>query len=188
MLTLILFGLLAVFAAGDWPENRWLLKVATGLFVVAALSDALDGYLARRWNQVTQLGRVLDPFADKLLIIGTFVFLCSALPAGAEPSEFVVASPLVVIVVIARELFVSVLRAACEAQGVDFSADAWGKIKMVVQVVALTLALAVPAFSWLDGWQGVARGILWLTAGVTLMSSLTYWQRAWPILREGKSA
>jgi CDP-diacylglycerol--glycerol-3-phosphate 3-phosphatidyltransferase len=69
-LTVILFAVLTIFVNGHWPANRWLLQIASVLFVVAAVSDALDGYLARRWKQITKLGRVLDPFADKLLIIG----------------------------------------------------------------------------------------------------------------------
>lgn len=185
VLTVALFVLLGVFASGEWPANRWLLQVAAIVFVLASISDALDGYLARRWKQITQLGRVLDPFADKLLIIGTFVYLCGPLPkTTAETVPFVTAAPWMVIVIAARELFVSVLRAACEAKGVDFSADPWGKIKMIIQVIALTLALAAPAFSALNGLQSLAQILIWITVGVTAISGVSYWRRAWPHLRE----
>lgn len=185
VLTVVLFGVLSFFLAGEWPANRWLLQVAAILFVVAAVSDALDGYLARRWKQITQLGRVLDPFADKLLIVGTFVFLCSPMPMSPEGTvDFVTATPLMVIVIFARELFVSVLRAACEARGVDFSADPWGKVKMIFQSVALAAALAVPAFSMLSALHAAAQIFLWITVGVTAISGVSYWLRAWPHLRE----
>jgi CDP-diacylglycerol--glycerol-3-phosphate 3-phosphatidyltransferase len=184
-LTVILFAVLTIFVNGHWPANRWLLQIASVLFVVAAVSDALDGYLARRWKQITKLGRVLDPFADKLLIIGTFVFLVGGWPAGsAETKLFVDIAPWMVVVIFARELFISVLRSVCESQGVDFSADPWGKVKMVVQTIAVALVLAVPAFPVLSGLYSIAVAGIWITVMVTLLSAVSYWRRAWPTLRE----
>jgi CDP-diacylglycerol--glycerol-3-phosphate 3-phosphatidyltransferase len=109
---------------------------AFGLFLFAAVTDFADGYLARRFNQVSMFGRVFDPFADKVLICGTFVVLLD-FPALASllPSWFVV-------VVISRELLVTTVRGAAEARGIPFPADRLGKWKMVAQCVTASAAEA----------------------------------------------
>ena len=114
------------------------------LFVVAASTDWLDGYFARRWGLVTQLGRILDPFADKLIICGTFIFL-AAVPASGI-------APWMAVVVMGRELLVTGLRSFLEQKGIDFSAEMSGKLKMVLQCVAAGASLFYLAWSpaWLE--------------------------------------
>jgi CDP-diacylglycerol--glycerol-3-phosphate 3-phosphatidyltransferase len=112
------------------------------LFVLAAGTDWVDGYWARRWGPITKLGRVLDPLADKLLICGTFVFL------GANGASRV--APWMAVVVLARELLVTALRSAVEARGGDFSAKWLGKQKMAWQCIAATLGLML-ASPWRCG-------------------------------------
>ncbi|MGB9687624.1 CDP-diacylglycerol--glycerol-3-phosphate 3-phosphatidyltransferase [Thermogutta sp.] len=112
------------------------------LFLVAAGTDWLDGFLARRLRQVTSLGRVLDPFADKLIICGTFVFLAADPKMLETPGGL---HPWIVVVIISRELLITGLRSFLEGQTVDFSAKWSGKFKMAFQCI-----LAVVAFLYLD--------------------------------------
>ncbi len=108
-------------------QFRWY-GPAIVLFLLGAGTDWLDGYLARSRNLVTQLGRILDPLADKIIICGTFIFLSSA--SGSQIAAWMT------VVVIARELIVTVIRSFLEQQGKDFSAKMPGKVKMVLQCAA----------------------------------------------------
>lgn len=108
------------------------------LFIIAAGTDWLDGYFARKYGQVTTLGRILDPFADKVIICGTFIYLI-AVPVMAQVPWGLRAW--MVVVVIARELLVTVLRSAIEQQGSDFSAKMAGKLKMALQCLAAGVCL-----------------------------------------------
>ncbi|GIW74003.1 MAG: hypothetical protein KatS3mg103_0525 [Phycisphaerales bacterium] len=161
------------------------LLAAAGLFVAAAITDALDGHLARKWKAVSIFGRIMDPLADKLLVLGAAIMLAG--PAFALRSEAGQAMAAgftgwMAVVILARELLVTSIRGAYEARGVDFSASAWGKAKMVVQ------SLAIPACLLAAGlWAGqrpawVARGVelaAWATTIVTAASALPYVHRAW---------
>lgn len=103
------------------------------LFIIAAGTDWLDGYYARKYSQVTTLGRILDPFADKVIVCGTFIFLVSIpimtkVPGGLQPW--------MVVVIVGRELLVTALRSFIEDRGSDFSAKMSGKLKMVFQCIA----------------------------------------------------
>jgi CDP-diacylglycerol--glycerol-3-phosphate 3-phosphatidyltransferase len=118
LLALVLF----VFLAIEWY------KTGLVLFIVAASTDWLDGYWARKYGQITVLGRILDPFADKLIICGTFVFL-AAVPASKVDAWMAV-------VILGRELLVTALRSFLEERGKDFSAKTTGKWKMALQCVA----------------------------------------------------
>ena len=173
-LAVILFALI--------DSGRWGLT-STILFVVAAATDALDGWLARRYGQVTTLGRILDPFADKIIVGGAFLFLMTP---GGDRSSGVTAW--MVIIVIGREMFVSSLRGFLEQHGHDFSANIIGKAKMVLQCMAVTAALMslVPAFDW--PWLVPARDILlWLAVAVTVWSGMVYIVRGIRLLNQAAS-
>jgi len=131
-LRLILSVVLFVLIAGEW----YLFSLV--MFIVAAGTDWLDGYYARKYNQVTTLGRILDPFADKVIICGTFIFL-AAVPAMYH-SPFGLKAWMVVVIV-GRELLVTALRSFIEDRGADFSAKMAGKLKMVVQCLAAGVGL-----------------------------------------------
>jgi len=105
------------------------------LFIIAASTDWLDGYFARKYNLVTTLGRILDPFADKVIICGTFIYL-AAIPA-MHPYLW----PSLAVLVVGRELLVTALRSFIEEQGADFSAQMSGKLKMVLQCIAAGVSL-----------------------------------------------
>lgn len=108
------------------------------LFIIAAGTDWLDGWYARKYQQVTTLGRILDPFADKVVVCGTFIFLV-AVPGMLDTPYGL--RPWMVVVIVGRELLVTALRSFIEERGSDFSAKWSGKIKMVLQCIAAAAAL-----------------------------------------------
>lgn len=141
------------------------------LFVVGASTDWLDGYFARKYGLVTQLGRILDPFADKLIICGTFIFLGALYPASRIPAW-------IAVVVMARELLVTALRSFLEQRGRDFSANMSGKLKMVLQCVAAGASLFYLAFGQ-PQWLAMPLDVcLWLAVALTIYSGATYVRRA----------
>jgi CDP-diacylglycerol--glycerol-3-phosphate 3-phosphatidyltransferase len=108
------------------------------LFVIGAGTDWIDGYFARKYGQVTTLGRILDPFADKVIVCGTYIFL------AANPvmnHVFMGLRAWIVVVIVGRELLVTALRSFIEERGGDFSAQWSGKIKMVLQCFAAGVCL-----------------------------------------------
>ena len=107
--------------------------VAVIVFVVAAGTDWIDGWWARKYDQVTKLGRIFDPFVDKIIICGAFIFL------AAEPGSGIAAW--MAVVVVGREMLVTALRGFIEQQGGDFSAQMSGKLKMVFQCMAVAASL-----------------------------------------------
>jgi CDP-diacylglycerol---glycerol-3-phosphate 3-phosphatidyltransferase len=118
------------------------------VFILAALTDWADGFLARRLGQLSALGRSLDPLIDKVLIGGAFIFLIPV-----KESEL---TPWMVTVVVGRELLITGLRGIMEAQGVKFGADMLGKIKMVLQCAVLIVVLAnlwLQKQAWSEPWR-----------------------------------
>ena len=145
------------------------------LFVVAASTDWLDGYFARRWGLVTQLGRILDPFADKLIICGTFIFLAAVPESGI--------APWMAVVVMGREMLVTGLRSFLEQKGIDFSAEMSGKIKMVLQCVAAGASLFYLA--WSPAWLKMPLTVtVWAAVAITVYSGVSYIRRAMRLFHE----
>jgi len=147
--------------------------VAAAIFVVAAVTDWLDGYIARKYDLVTRLGRILDPFVDKLLICGVFIFLVADYPESGIAAWMAV-------VVVGRELLVTVMRGFLEGEGVDFSAKMAGKLKMVFQCGAVIVSLLVLGFasqppSWMKWLLAI---IVWLAVVLTIYSGAAYVWRA----------
>ena len=147
-------------------------RTAFVVFVIAAATDWVDGYWARRFGQVTQVGRMFDPFVDKIIICGAFILL------AAEPGSGIEAW--MAVVVVARELLVTGLRSFIEQSGGDFSAKMSGKLKMVFQCMAAggaMLALVEPRPDWLqwNGWLDLALLIsVWTALVLTVYSGLVY--------------
>jgi CDP-diacylglycerol--glycerol-3-phosphate 3-phosphatidyltransferase len=108
------------------------------LFIIGAGTDWIDGYYARKYGQVTTLGRILDPFADKVIVCGTFIFLATNPEIMRTPWGL---RPWMVVVIVGRELLVTALRSFIEEKGGDFSAQWSGKIKMVLQCLAASVCL-----------------------------------------------
>ena len=164
-----------VFLAVGWYGT------ALAFFAVAVGTDWADGYWARRYNQITQLGRILDPFADKFIISGVYIFL-AAIPGSCIAAWMAV-------VVMTREMLVTALRSFFEQRGDDFSATSSGKWKMVLQSLAAGLSMwqltyvaaeAAPP-NWLDN---LVLMLVWLAIALTLYSGWLYIQRALQLLRQ----
>lgn len=168
--------------------NPTVLNTCLVIFVVAALTDILDGYLARKQNQVTSLGRVLDPFVDKVLICGAFVFFCSSLFVDSEGVNVTGVRAWMVVVIVGRELLVSVLRSFTEAGGRAYASALTGKIKMVLQSVTAGLVLLVVAnFDPPTGNPAMYKAmavLVWMTVAVTALSMLQYLARSKQILAD----
>lgn len=158
------------------------------VFLVAATTDWLDGYWARKYGQITVLGRILDPFADKVIICGSFVFLVVAPAMTAAPWGL---RAWMVVVVIAREMLVTMLRGLIERQGGDFSARWSGKWKMIVQCVAVGASLVYLAYAASSAgapdwcWCIMILSI-WLAVALTIYSGAIYIGAAIRILRPSR--
>jgi CDP-diacylglycerol--glycerol-3-phosphate 3-phosphatidyltransferase len=140
-------------------------QTSLALFLIAAGTDWVDGYWARKYGQITQLGRILDPFADKLIVCGTFIFLAAA-PQLADGSPGSGIEAWVAVLVMAREMIVTALRSLVESRGGDFSAKWVGKWKMVFQCAAASFGIG--QLMWYDS---AARALVdlpdWVTWGLT---------------------
>jgi CDP-diacylglycerol---glycerol-3-phosphate 3-phosphatidyltransferase len=155
------------------------------LFIIAAGTDWLDGYYARKYSQVTTLGRILDPFADKVIVCGTFIFLVSIQGMIEVPWGL---RAWMVVVIVGRELLVTALRSFIEDRGSDFSAKMSGKLKMVLQCIAAGACLfylsykdpqTVPYWVWC-----VLVGFVWSSVILTVYSGVVYIRIAVQLLRE----
>jgi CDP-diacylglycerol--glycerol-3-phosphate 3-phosphatidyltransferase len=131
-MSVVIFILLDLAAHRPVPPIL-LMDVAFVLFVVTALTDMLDGMIARRYGLVTTFGRIADPFADKVLAIGTFIFLLSFPQSCLKPW--------MVAVIISREFLVNGLRSFIEGQGMEFPAMIWGKTKVTSQYILISWTL-----------------------------------------------
>jgi CDP-diacylglycerol--glycerol-3-phosphate 3-phosphatidyltransferase len=146
------------------------------MFSVAASTDWMDGYWARKYGQVTKFGRIFDPFVDKIIICGTFIALVEV-DHGRVPSWMAT-------IVVGRELLVTSLRGMIEGAGGDFSASQLGKWKMVLQcaaVIAVLLARIQPQSSWLPG---LSLLLLWSAILLTVYSGYDYTMAASRVMRD----
>ena len=140
----------ATLNAYRYPDHNtvWA-NVAVGLFILAAITDALDGYLARKWEVTSIFGRIMDPFCDKVLVLGAFVYLAGprfvVREWVQEPEAFFTMAtgvyPWMVAVLLARELLVTGFRGEAESQGVSFAATWSGKWKMILQSVTIPVVI-----------------------------------------------
>ena len=180
ILTFIRLGLTFIFLAMIlyWPripDRPWFLDIAFVIFVIAGLTDVVDGHIARRWNATSKFGRMIDPLVDKVLVCGAF--LCFALIGVPRlfdwgPTQLALVHWIIVGILLAREIYVTVLRQVAEARGINFGAVKLGKIKMFVQVFAIGTVLIkvahVPA-AWGD-WFTIA--VFALMVAITVASGL----------------
>ncbi|MCG3137561.1 MAG: CDP-diacylglycerol--glycerol-3-phosphate 3-phosphatidyltransferase [Phycisphaerae bacterium] len=186
VLAVIFFALLSRFQVR--APQPLLLDLCLGIFIVAAITDWLDGYLARRNNQVTTLGRILDPFVDKVLVGGAFIILAGPGFVDAAGVSYSAVEPWMVVVMIGRELLISSLRSFAEARGQEFGADVFGKAKTVVQL--LTAGWIMLDVAHLMGSGGPALlawikpGLVWLAVVLTTLSGVNYVIKASHLLKE----
>ncbi|MEO5923410.1 MAG: CDP-diacylglycerol--glycerol-3-phosphate 3-phosphatidyltransferase [Bryobacteraceae bacterium] len=139
---------------------------ALAVFLVAAVTDMLDGYLARRWGQITTVGTLLDPIADKLLVSAALVSLVKIDRVSAW----------IVILIISREFAVSGLRQIAAASGYTIAASDLGKTKMTAQVVAI--ALVIGGIHW-PVFAQIGSIAMWAVVAFTLISAADYFRNFW---------
>jgi CDP-diacylglycerol---glycerol-3-phosphate 3-phosphatidyltransferase len=171
VLAVAVYGLIA-FEAYGW---------ALGLFLIAAMTDALDGYFARLLQQESPLGRQLDPLIDKVIVAGCYIYLATIPDTGVKPW--------MVTAIVVRELLIQGLRSLLEGKGQPFGARTAGKLKTVVQCASIAAVLLVlwlqsaapPLLSW------VRDGLTWLAVALTIYSGLMYIHIAMPSLRRESS-
>ena len=158
-------------------------NIAIGLFILGAFTDFIDGYLARKWDVVSLFGRIMDPFCDKVLIIGAFI--CFAGPRFIIPESngeyaIVMATgvyPWMVILLIARELLVTAIRDVLESRGYSGGAKWAGKLKMIVQSVAIPAILLITVNlnpNENSEWLYTNQCLVWLVIIITLWSGIPY--------------
>jgi len=168
-----------------WP----VLDVALAVFLVAVVSDAVDGYLARRMGHLTKFGRIADPFVDKIIICGALAYFIGdqfvEMGSGGRLENLTGWRPWMVAVILARELLVTGMRSFSELHHIPFAASLSGKVKMFIQCVTVAWVLVYVAH-WTDGlaWTRTVRDVLiWTTTLVTAFSGLVYVKRAYDLLR-----
>jgi len=177
-LTLLRIALIPVFVAAFYLPFPWANGLATTVFFVAAITDWLDGYLARSLDQTSALGSFLDPVADKLMVAVVLVLLVAAHPGPwmALPAA----------VIIGREITISALREWMAELGARarVSVSALGKVKTSAQMLALVLLVYEEPLYGLPIFD-IGVICLYLAAALTLWSMLLYLKAAWPELKSG---
>ena len=134
------------------------------IFVLASVTDWLDGYLARKWNMVSNFGKIMDPLADKILVYSAF---CMMVQDGTVPGWMM-------IVILAREFVVSGMRTVAASEGIVVAAGMSGKIKTVLQMIAVPLLLMLAAFPDVMILYYAAYGFLWASLIMTVVSGVEY--------------
>ena len=151
-----------------WGGQVWLTHefFALGVFLIAAATDLLDGYLARRWGQITTVGTLLDPIADKLLISAALISLVQTRQVPAW----------MVILLLGREFAVSGLRSIAAAEGYTIQASELGKTKMVSQVAAISMVLVSSRWNQVADF---AMLCMWGVIAFSMLSAIDYFRKFW---------
>lgn len=189
-LSLLRIALVPIMAVCFYINFDYGALLAVAVFLIAAFTDFLDGYIARKTNQITELGKLLDPVADKLLVA---VALFMATGARVLENEFIpyYITDICASIIIGRELFISVFRQIAAAKGFVMQANVYGKIKTVVQDIALPLMLFLKMKDVIIGWSQtfydvvfyIALGLLVLATILTIISGIVYICRNKNLLR-----
>ena len=169
-LRVIMIPFFVFFLLWQNGENRTFRMIALALFIIASLTDLLDGKIARKYNLVTNFGKFMDPLADKLLVCSALICLIelNALPAW------------MVIVIISREFIISGFRLIASDNGVVIAASYWGKFKTTFQMVSVVLViLDIPALAF------VTTICVWIALVLTIVSLVDYIYKNHKILTEG---
>lgn len=178
-LTLMRVAAIPVVIAMFYLPVPYARQIATVLYTAACLTDWLDGWLARRWNQTSPFGAFLDPVADKLLVAVCLVML---LHSDESPYRWLLA--LIVAVIIGREITISALREWMAELGKRASvAVSWiGKLKTIFQMTAIGMMIwQAPTFG--VPWYDLGYGLLFVAALLTLWSMVVYLRASWPLMR-----
>lgn len=149
------------------PLNR---ALAALLFVLASTTDYLDGYLARRYDVISAVGKLLDPMADKLLVMTALIMLV-ACSEGPVPAWMVV-------IILGREIMITSLRGVASTQGVVIEAEELGKYKTILQIFAITGLILHHRYLWIDFHLG-GMYFLWASLVLSVWSGMAYFRKFW---------
>ena len=160
----------------SWMDDHTKGLAATVIFIVAAITDWIDGYLARRWNETSAFGAFLDPVADKLMVAGALLLLV----------EFRDVSAVLAFIIIGREIAISALREWMAQIGASKSVavSSLGKIKTIAQMVAIPMLLYHGSLFEVIDTTLWGNGLLWIAAVLTVWSMFYYLRKAWPLIKE----
>jgi CDP-diacylglycerol---glycerol-3-phosphate 3-phosphatidyltransferase len=179
LVPVVMFFLLVRFNLGQFQFGQGVITVseiiAALIFILAAVTDGLDGYIARKRKLVTNLGKLLDPLADKLLISAALISLVEMQRLDAW----------VAIVIISREFAVTGLRMIAAAEGEVVAASPWGKLKTIVQIIAI-VALMINNFPFSSLAFPFAKIITWGAVIITVWSGVDYFIKNWKVIRFSK--
>ena len=179
MTRIVMIPLFLWILSPHFPWQGWEQEIfASVLFVLASITDGLDGYLARKRGQITTMGMLLDPLADKIMVAAAFVALVAYNPD--------VVKVWIVVVIIGREFLISGLRSIASSEGFTITASELGKLKTVTQIVSVVSAIL--AHGW-DRWQiggivvvpvyWIAVAAIYFTALVSIISAVDYFIGFW---------
>ncbi|MEE2819801.1 MAG: CDP-diacylglycerol--glycerol-3-phosphate 3-phosphatidyltransferase [Planctomycetota bacterium] len=188
------FVALTKFHFNEPEQGIFFGNLAIVLFVVGALTDFIDGYLARKWDVVSMFGRIMDPFCDKVLVLGAFIYFSSPrFMMGNESNIIHMATgvyPWMVVVVIARELLVTAIRDVLESIGYSGGANWAGKAKMILQSIAIPAILLITV-NFKPDVNGnllfLNQILVWLVLVVTVLSSIPYISGLLHVMRKSES-
>ena len=150
------------------PMSKW---IALAIFIIASLTDLLDGKIARKYNLVTNFGKFMDPLADKLLV-------CSAMICLVEMGKI---PAWIVIIIISREFIISGFRLIASDNGIVIAASYWGKFKTVFQMAMVILMIADIAVLNL-----VTKIVMWIALVLTVISLVDYLKKNWHVMADQK--
>jgi cardiolipin synthase len=151
---------------------------STAVFIIAAITDWFDGFLARRWNQTSSFGAFLDPVADKLMVAGALLVLMEF-----RSIEYIA---IIAFIIIGREIAISALREWMAQIGASKSVavSSIGKIKTTAQMIAIPMLLFDKSLCGVIDTHYWGQILLWIAAGLTLWSMFYYLRKAWPLIKE----
>lgn len=150
--------------------------IAALIFVVAAATDGVDGYVARKYNQITDFGKFIDPLADKLLVATALICLVEMGRIGSYMA----------VIIIAREFIVTSLRIVAMSKGVVIAAEMTGKIKTVIQIIATVVALVFDGDRFLIGSFSAGYVAMLIATLFTIYSGVVYLRNNWNLINEAK--
>jgi CDP-diacylglycerol--glycerol-3-phosphate 3-phosphatidyltransferase len=166
LITLLRIFLIPVFILVFLTPTETRSLAAAVIFLVASLTDLMDGYLARRWKQITKLGKFLDPIADKFLVLAALILLV----------DFQRVSSWIAIVIIGRELAVTGLRAIASSSGIVIAADEAGKYKMVIQTISIVLLILGYKIGMIS-FHVWGTFLLWISMILAILSGVQYFMK-----------
>ena len=181
LLTWLRVALIPLVVGVFYLPDAWLGPFAKGIastaiFIIAAITDWFDGFLARRWNETSAFGAFLDPVADKLMVAGALLVLV----------EFRGVSAVLAIIIIGREIAISALREGMAHIGASKSVavSSIGKIKTTAQMVAIPMLLYYDQFLYVIDTRVWGQWLLGVAAVLTVWSMFYYLRKAWPVIKE----